>query len=175
LQFCFACGCSPEKAKPKTSPNRKKKKAARERDLYKNNSLHACESLLSIMLDKKRNGKSVLGSLKKSGPELPQLLTQFSASIAGTGLAVIFSVLYKLASGSVPLCTSIVLTSGFGVALLWLSLAVNKLRSTIIYINKNSTKLGFEEEEVMRRVDKSVKEIFFRAAASMAILMLRFA
>lgn len=166
---------SPDKAKPKTSPNRKNKKAARERNLYRNNSLHACESLLSVMLDKKRNWKSVLGSLKKSGPELPQLLTQFSASITGVGLAVIFSVLYKVASGSALLCTSNVLTSGFGVALFWLSWAVNKLRSTVIYISKTSAKLGFEEEEMMRRVDESVKEIFFHAAASIAILMLRFA
>lgn len=166
---------SPEKAKPKTFPNRKNKKAVRERDLYRNNSLHACESLLSVMSDQKRNGKSVLGSLKKSGPELPQLLTQFSASIAGVGLAVIFSVLYKVASGSALLCTSNVLTSGFGVVLFWLSWAVSKLRSTIIYISKNSAKLGFEEEEMMRSVDESVKEIFFYAAASVAILMLRFA
>lgn len=166
---------SPGKVKPKMAPKRKSKKAGRDRDLYKNNSLHACESLLSLMMDRKRDGKSVLSSLKKSGPELPQLLTQFSATITGTGLAVLFSVLYKVASGTTPFCTSNVLTSGFGIGLFWLSWAVNKLRNTILYIGKNSAKLGFEEDEMMRKVDKSVSDIFFRAAASMAVLMLRFA
>lgn len=167
---------SPEKVKLKPAPKRKNRKATKERDRYRTNSVHACESLLSLMMDKNRNGKSVMDSLKKSGPELPQLLTQFSASIAGTGLAVIFSVLYKVACGSIHFSTANLLTSGFAVGLFWVSWAVNKLRDTTIYIRKNSAKLGFkEEEEMVLRVDKSVKDIFFRAAASMVVLMLRFA
>lgn len=164
-----------KKVKQKPSSKRKSKRAVGDRDLYKNNSIQACEMLLSLMMDKKRNGKSVTNSLKKAGPALPLLLTQFSASITGTGLAVIFSVIWKVACGSIPLCTSNLLTSGFGVGLFWLSWAVNKLRDTIIYIGKNSMKLEFEEEEMMMRVNKSMKDILFRAGALMAVLVLRFA
>ncbi|KAA8550903.1 hypothetical protein F0562_002587 [Nyssa sinensis] len=93
---------SPEKIKLKPSPKKKtSKKAGRERDLYRKSYLHACESLLSIMMTKRRPGKTAFLSLKNSGPELPQLLTQFSASIAGTGLAVLFSVICKVACGRV--------------------------------------------------------------------------
>lgn len=171
----FAPLKSPEKVKLKPGSKRKNKKTTRERDLYRSNSFHACESLLSLIMDKNRNGKSVMSSLKKSGPELPQLLTQFSATIAGTGLAVIFSVIYKVACGSVPFGSSNLLTSGFGIGLFWISFAVNKLRDTIIYIGKNSSKMGFLEEEMMMKVDESVNDIIFRAAASMVMLMLRFA
>lgn len=155
-------------------PSKKKgKRATGDRAVYENNSLQACEMLLSIMMDKKRNGKSLTNSLKKAGPELPLLLTQFSASITGTGLAVMFSVIFKVACGSIPFCTPNLLTSGFGIGLFWLSRAVNRLRDTIIYIAKNSKKLEFEE--MMVKVDKSVNDIFFRTAAVMAVLILRFA
>ncbi|XP_059625808.1 uncharacterized protein LOC132268911 [Cornus florida] len=167
---------SPEKTKLKPSSKKKtNKKVARERDLYRKNYFHACESLLSIMINKKRHGKTTILVLKKSGPELPQFLTQFSATIAGTGLAVLFSVICKVASGRVPLCTSRLVSTGFGFGLVWLSWALNKLRDTIIYISKNSGKLDLKEEEMMWKLDKSVKEIFFRAATVMAVAVLRFA
>ncbi|KAJ7977453.1 Helicase [Quillaja saponaria] len=86
---------SPEKIKVKPSPKKNRKKLGRERDLYKKNYFHACESLLSLMVDKKQRRKTAILSLMKSGPELPELLTQFSVGIAGTGLAVLFSVAYK--------------------------------------------------------------------------------
>ncbi|XP_021747487.1 uncharacterized protein LOC110713338 [Chenopodium quinoa] len=160
-----------EKVKQKPSSKRKSKRAAIPNKI---NSLQACEMLLSIIVDKKRNGKSVTSSVKKAGPALPLLLTQVSASITGTGLAVMFSVIHKVACGSIPFCTSNLLTSGFGVGLFWLSWAVNTLRNTIIYIGKNSTKLE-SEEEMMVRMNKSVNDIFFRAVALMAVLILRFA
>lgn len=131
--------------------------------------------LLSIMMDKKRNGKTVTNLLNKAGPALPLLLTQFSASITGTGLAVVFFVIHIVVSGSVPFCAANFLTSGFGVGLFCLSWEVNKLRNTIINIGKNSMKLEFEEEEMMVRVDKNVNDIFFRVATLMAVLILRFA
>ncbi|KAF8401623.1 hypothetical protein HHK36_012569 [Tetracentron sinense] len=166
---------SPEKIKLKPSPRKKhNRKAGRERDLYRKNYFHACESLLSLVLDKKR-GKMTILSLKKCGPELPQLLTQFSAGIAGTGLAVLFSVFYKVACGRVPFCASRLLNTGFGFGLFWLSWAVNRLRDTIVHICKNSSKLGLKDEEMLRKVDRDVNGIYFRAATVMAVAVLRLA
>lgn len=167
---------SPNKVKVKPSPKKKnKRKVGRERDECKKNYFRACESLLSIMVDKRYNGKRAILSLKKSGPELPELLTQFSAGIAGTGLAVLFSVISKLACGRVPFCASKLLSTSFGFGLVWLSWAVNKLGDTILYIIKNSGKLNLKEEEIMRKMDKSVKEICFGTATLMIVAMLKFA
>ncbi|KAJ7977449.1 Helicase [Quillaja saponaria] len=166
---------SPEKIKVKPSPKKNRKKLGRERDLYKKNYFHACESLLSLMVDKKQRRKTAILSLMKSGPELPELLTQFSVGIAGTGLAVLFSVAYKVASGRVPFCSSKLFNTGFGFGLFWLSWAVNKMRDTIIYISKNGGKFGLKDEETMRRLDKSMGEIYFRAAALLAVALMRLA
>lgn len=167
---------SPEKTKLKPSPKKKNgRKGCRERDLYEKNYFHACESLLSIMMNKRQQRKTAFLSLKKSGPELPELLTQFSAGIAGTGLAVLFSVICKVACGRVPFCASKFLSTGFGFGLVWLSWAVNKLRDTVVHISKNSGKLGLKEEEMMKRVDRTVNEIFFRAATVMTVAVLRLA
>ncbi|XWS46780.1 hypothetical protein CRYUN_Cryun14cG0097400 [Craigia yunnanensis] len=166
---------SPEKIKLKPSPKKTSKKLARERDLYKKNYFHACESLLSLMVNKRRHGRTAIVSLKKSGPELPELLTQFSAGIAGTGLAVLFSVICKVACGRVPFCTSKLFSTGLGFGLVWLSWAVIRLRDTVVHISKNTSKLGLKEEEMIKRVEKSVNEIYFRAAMLMAVAVLRFA
>lgn len=166
---------SPEKVKVKSPKKKIGRKAGRERDLYQKNYFHACENLLSIMANKRKHGKRNVLSLKKSGPELPELLTRFSASIAGTGLAVLFSVVCKLACSRVPFCATRLFNTGLGFGLVWLSWAVNKLRDTIVYLNKNQGKLGLKEEEMMNKVDKNVKEIYFRAATLMAVAMLRFA
>ncbi|KAG8663434.1 hypothetical protein MANES_01G210500v8 [Manihot esculenta] len=162
---------SPEKVKLK--PKRNSRKSGRERDLYKRNYFHACESLLSLMMDKKQRGKTAILSLKKSGPELPALLTKFSAGIAGTGLAVLFSVVCKVVCGRVPFCASKVFSTGFGFGLVWLSWSVNRLRDTIAYISKNSSKLGLKDEEMLKNVDKNMKDIYFRAATLMAIAVLK--
>ncbi|XP_014514355.1 uncharacterized protein LOC106772456 [Vigna radiata var. radiata] len=166
---------SPEKAKVK--PSRKKnKKVAKDRDLFKKNYLHACESLLSILVDKRPHRKTAILSLKKSGPELPELLTQFSAGIAGTGLAVLLSVICKLACGrGIPFCSYKLLNTGFGFGLVWLSWAVNKLRDTIVGINKNGGKPRLKDEEIIQKVDKSLREIYFRSAALLAVAVLRLA
>ncbi|XP_043720952.1 uncharacterized protein LOC122668454 [Telopea speciosissima] len=112
---------SPKKNKQKSSPRKRhNKKTGRERDLYRKNYFHACESLLTLILEK-RQGKTAILSLKKSGPELPELLNQFSAGIAGTGLAVIFSVVCKVVGGRTPFCASKLLNTGFGFGLVWLS------------------------------------------------------
>lgn len=120
--------------------------------------------------------KSAIPVLKKSGPELPNLLTQFSASIAGTGIAVLFSVVCKLASGRVPFCSSKLLNTGLGLGLVWLSWSVNRLRDTVVMISRNSNKKkGLKDDEMMKKLDRSVKEIYFRAATLMAVMVLRLA
>ncbi|KAA0057287.1 hypothetical protein IC582_010051 [Cucumis melo] len=165
---------SPDIIKVKPSrKNRNSKKVGRERDLYKKNYFHACESMLSYMFNKQRHGRKAIQSLKNSGRELPQLLTQFSASIAGTGLVVLFSVMSEVAYGRAPMCSSNLLNTGFGLGLLWLSFAVNKLRDTIICISKKANRVGLKEDEMTRRVDKSLNEIFFRAATLMTVAILR--
>ncbi|KAL8234264.1 hypothetical protein R6Q59_020364 [Mikania micrantha] len=166
---------SPEKIKLKPSSN---KKVARNKTTIKHRSnyIQACESLLSIIFDKNRNGKSAISMLKKPGPELPNLLTQFSASIAGTGIAVLFSVMCKVAIGRVAFCSSKLLNTGLGLGLVWLSWAVNGLRDTIVMINKNSNKkTGLKNEEMRKKLDKSVKEIYVRAATLMVVMVLRLA
>ncbi|KAL2513722.1 hypothetical protein Fot_01561 [Forsythia ovata] len=167
---------SPEKVKDKISQKKKSnRKPIEERNLYGNKYLFACECLLSIMANRKHNGKTAIFSLKKSGPELPRLLTQFSASIAGTGIAVLFSVVCKVACGRVPFCASKLLNTGLGLGLVWLSWAVNKLRDTVISISKNSGSLAIKEEEMMNNLDRSFKDIYFRIAALMAVTALRLA
>ncbi|KAI3979687.1 hypothetical protein MKX01_013782 [Papaver californicum] len=166
---------SPKRTKIKQSPTkRNSRKAGKEGDIHRRNDLHACESLLSLILGK-RQGKMAILSLKKSAPELPQLLTQFSASIAGTGLAVLLSVVFKVLAGRVPFCTSNMLNMGFGFGLVWLSWAVNQLRVSVISISKNPNKLGLQDEEMMKKVDRSVNEIFFRAVTVMAVAVLKIA
>jgi hypothetical protein len=59
----------PEKIKAKPS-QKKNKKVARERDLFKKNYVHACESLLFLMANKRHHRETAILSLKKSGPEL---------------------------------------------------------------------------------------------------------
>ncbi|KAK7336719.1 hypothetical protein VNO77_17265 [Canavalia gladiata] len=164
---------SPEKVKLKPSP-KKNKKVGRERDFYKNYS-HACETLLSLMVDKKQRQKTAILSLKKPGPELPELLTQVSAGIAGTGLAVLLSVVCKLAWGRIPFCASNLFNIGFGFGLVWLSWGVNKLRATIVSIGKNAGKLGLKEEEMMQKLDKSIRDIYYSVAALLAVVVLRLA
>ncbi|KAF9606591.1 hypothetical protein IFM89_026853 [Coptis chinensis] len=166
---------SPETVKLKPSPKkRSSRKAGREKDLCRRSSFHAFECLLSLILDK-RCGKEALLSVKQSGSELPPLLTQFSAGIAGTGLAVIFSVVLNVSSRKAPFCAPTMLNTGFGFGLVWLSWGVNKLRDTIAHISKSSSKPGFNEKDMMRNVDRSVNDIFLRAATIMAIAVLRFA
>ncbi|WJX84160.1 hypothetical protein P8452_66763 [Trifolium repens] len=161
---------SPKKVKIKTS-QKKNKKIDRERDLYKNYS-YACESLLSLMVNKKKRRKTIIPSLKKSGPELPELLTQISAGIAGTGLAVLLSVICKLACGRLILSASSLFNTGLGFGLVWLSCSVSKLRTTIVSISKHAAKLGLKEEEMIQTLDKRIRDIYFGSAALLAVAVL---
>ncbi|KAE8686137.1 Detected protein of confused Function [Hibiscus syriacus] len=141
---------NPEKIKLKPSPKKGSKKLGRDRDLYKKNFFHACECLISLMVDKRRQGRTAVLSLRKSEPELPQLLTQFSASIAGAGLAVLFSAIFKVACGRVPFGTSKLFSTGLAFGLVWLSRAVNRLRDMVVHISKNTSKSDPEEEEMIK-------------------------
>ncbi|KAL3827908.1 hypothetical protein ACJIZ3_016710 [Penstemon smallii] len=167
---------SHEKLKEKTS-NKKKisTKTFKGREIYSKSYLHACESLLSVIVDRKQQGKGAIQSLKKSGPQLPQLLTQFSASIAGTGIAVVLSIICRVACSRVPLCASKLLSTGLGLGLVWLSWAVNKLRDTVISISRTPGKYGEKDEEMMNNLDRNLKDIYFRVGALMAVAVLRLA
>lgn len=166
----------PEKTKHKPSQKKKGTRNKTSINHRSNNYFQACESLLSIIVNKNRTVKTAIPVLKKSSPELPSLLTQFSASIAGTGIALLFSVMCKIASGRVPFCSSKLLNTSLGFGLVWLSWAVNRLRDTIVMINKNSNKKkGLKDEEIMKNLDTSVKEIYFRAATLLAVMVLRLA
>ncbi|KAI3875347.1 hypothetical protein MKX03_027441 [Papaver bracteatum] len=168
----------PKRTKIKQSPTtrRNNRKAGKEGDIrHIRNDLQACESLLSLILGK-RQGKTAIQSLKNSAPELSQLLTQFSASIAGTGLVVLLYVVFKVFLGRLPFCTSKMLNTGFGFGLVWLSWAVNQLRESVISISKNpNNKFGLQDVNLMKKVDRSVNEIFFRAAMVMAVAVLKIA
>ncbi|WOL16033.1 hypothetical protein Cni_G24815 [Canna indica] len=164
---------SPGNAKLKTLPKKKKnKKLGKEHDLYDRNGIRACESLLSLILDK--NGNSIILSVKKSGSEISELLTQFSAVVAGTGLAVIVSVLLKLACGRVPWSATRLMNTGFGFGLFWVSWAIIGLRDAITFVSKNLGKMNFKEEEIASTIERSTKDILFRAVVLLAVTVLRF-
>lgn len=159
------------KVKSKSSQKRKTK----ERDVSSNSYLHACESLLSVIVDRKQMGKNVIISLKKSGPQLNDLLSRFSASIAGTGVAVVLSVMCRIICNGVPFSASKLLSTGLGLGLIWISSAVNKLRNAVISISRSSGKSSGQEEQMMDSLDRNLKDFCFRTAAVMAIAVLRLA
>lgn len=154
---------------PKKKSNQK---AGQKRELHRKSYFHSCETLLSTTFNNRRDAKTAILELKRSSPELTPLLTQFSATIAGTGIALIFSILYKVASGNVPFCTSRLLDTGLGLGLVWLSWGVNRMRDTISHISQNSRKLA--EEDMLRNLDISVKQVYYRAATLMVLAMIRF-
>ena len=151
----------------------RKKKTTR--DSYSSSSLHACESLLSVIMDRKQPGGNTILSLKKSGPQLPRLLTQFSASIAGTGIAVVLSVLCRAAYNQLPFCASKILSTGLGLGLVWLAWAVNRLRDTVVSISKTSSKGYVKEEEMVSALDRNLKDIYFRVIALVVVVALKVA
>lgn len=147
----------------------------KERDLYQKNYIHASEAFLSILLDKDQNSSTIL-SLKKAGPEITELLTQCSIGIAGTGLAILLSVVCKMAAGMrAPYATTRLLSTSVGFGFFWLSWAVNGLRDTIASISRSPSNMNLEEDEVALRIQKSKNEIIFRAVTLLAITALKFA
>ncbi|XP_062230719.1 uncharacterized protein LOC133928414 [Phragmites australis] len=161
--------------KSKSSSKKKQKgKNIKERDLYQKNYIHASEAFLSILLDKDKNSSTIL-SLKKSGPEITELLAQCSIGIAGTGLAILLSVVCKMATGMrTPFASAGLLSTSVGFGLFWLSWAVNRLRDTIASIFRSPSNMNFEDE-VAVRIQKSTNEVLFTAVTLLAITALKFA
>lgn len=169
---------SPEKSRLKSPRKHNTKRKAKERDLYKRNHLHAYESLLSLMIgnDHRHKHTTVL-SLQKSCGELSELLTQFSITAAGTGIAVLFSVVCSLASRRVPFCANKFFDTGLGLSLVILSWAVNRLREVIVHVNRKANKpcSSLKDDEIINSVERSMKEVYYRAATVIAVFALRFA
>ncbi|CAH8388344.1 unnamed protein product [Eruca vesicaria subsp. sativa] len=157
-----------------TKPSRKKqnpKLRDRENDLYKRNHLHACESLISLMIGSEQHRQTTMLSLKKSCGELSELLTQLSISFAGTGIAGFFSVVCSAASGRVPFCcANNILDTGLSLSLVLLSWAVSSLRRAIVGINRKAIK----GEETTDKVESRIKDVYFRAATVIIMVALRF-
>merc|ERR1712070_53726 len=131
---------------------------------------------MGLILDKNRGGSmSAIVSLKKSGPEISQFLNQISAGLAGTGLAVLSSVLCKVAFGPVSFSATKLLNTGFGLGLFWLSWAVIRLSHTISFVSKNSGHKKLSEEEIAGKIGRSMNDILFRAATVLAVVVMRFA
>ncbi|KAF3545139.1 hypothetical protein DY000_02003250 [Brassica cretica] len=170
---------SPEKTRLKPSPKKQNtKRKAKEGDLYKRNHLHAYESLLSLMIgNDHQNKQTTILTLQRSCGELSELLTQFSITAAGTGMAVLFSVVCSIASRRVPFCANKFFDTGLGFSLVILSWAVNRLREVIVHVNRKANKpcSSLKGDEIMNSVERSIKEVYFRAATVLAVFALRFA
>ncbi|KAK8954465.1 hypothetical protein KSP39_PZI002724 [Platanthera zijinensis] len=165
---------SPADIRLKPSPKKKGKHGLREREFYEKNYFRACENFLSLVVDKKRTSMDVI-ALKKSGPEITQLLSQFGAGVAGTGLAIILSTACKIASGRAPLNAAKFLNIGLGIGFLYLSWSVARLQDAVAFITRSTGKLKLTEEEMSARLDRSVKEVLYRAVALAAIALLTLA
>ncbi|ESQ36597.1 hypothetical protein EUTSA_v10007898mg [Eutrema salsugineum] len=162
---------SPEKTRFKPPPKKQNPKIRdREKDLYKRNHLHACESLISLMIGSEQHRQSTLLSLKKSCGDLSELLTQFSIVIAGTGIAVFFSVVSSVASRRVPFCANKVFDSALSLSLVLLSWAVSRLREAIVNVKRKAIK----DEETTNTVERRIKDVYFGAATAIAMVALRF-
>jgi len=161
--------------KSKSSSKKKQRgKNIKERELYQRNYIHASEAFLSILLDKDKSSSTIL-SLKKAGPDITELLTQCSIGIAGTGLAVLLSVMCKMATGMrTPFASARLLSTSVGFGLFWLSWAVNGLRDTIASIFRSPSNMNIEEDEVAVRIQKSMNDILFRTVTILAITALKF-
>uniref|UniRef100_M4EX55 Uncharacterized protein n=1 Tax=Brassica campestris TaxID=3711 RepID=M4EX55_BRACM len=166
---------APQKTKT-TKPSRKKqnpKLRDGENDLYKRNHLHACESLISLMLGSEQHRQTTMLSLKKKSSscgDLSELLTRLSIAFAGTGIAVFFSVVCSAASGRVPFCANTVFDAGLSLSLVLLSWAVSRLGEAVVGINRKVIK----GEETTNRVESRIKDVYFRAATVIIMVALRF-
>ncbi|XP_048138614.1 uncharacterized protein LOC115728278 [Rhodamnia argentea] len=105
---------------------------------------------------------------------LKQLSRKQRAEKCSLRAASLFSVICKVAHGSVPFCPSKLLRTGFGFGPVWLSWAVNRPRDTVIYIGDNAGKLSLNEDVMVKKVHKSVREIHFGAATLIGLNMARY-
>lgn len=156
------------------SQQRKKENKDPNSERYSKNYFYACDCLINAYLDRS-GSKTIILALKDSGPELTKLLTQFSAGIVGTGLAVLISVACKAMNGKMALLASArLLNVSFGFGLFWLSIAVNRLRDTVNHFSKRSAraKMPNDDTVLVEKVRTGMNEILFRFIALMAIGLL---
>lgn len=165
---------SPVDIKLKPSPKKKGKHGTREREFYEKNYFRACENFLSLVVDQKGTSMDII-ALKKSGPEITQLLSKFGAGVAGTGLAILLSAACKTAGGRAPLNAAKFLNAGLGIGFLYLSWSVARLRDAVAHITRSTGRLKLTEEEMSARLHQSVKDVLYRAAALAAVALLRLA
>ncbi|ERN01122.1 hypothetical protein AMTR_s00002p00203730 [Amborella trichopoda] len=164
---------SPDVRKQKASPRKRRKNmklTVRERELYGKSLFHACENLISLILNK-RSGQTGLLALVHMGPEVGRLLSGLAVGLAGTGLAVMLCILSKGVRGRT---LSKLVNTGIGFGLVWVSWAINGLRDAIISMGKSSNKLRMKEQQTVVKLQRGVDEILFRAATVMAVAMLGF-
>ena len=171
---CAFVGFSPGKSK---TVQKKKQNKNRNSERLSKNYFYACDCLFNTYLDQTGNRMTIL-SLKESGPVLTQLLSQLSAGIVGTGLAVLISVACKAMNGNIaPLTSAKLLNVTFGFGLFWLSSAVNSLRDTIYRFSKRSARAKRPNEEAAAAVEnvrRSMNEILFRFVALMVVGVISF-
>ncbi|CAN6481919.1 unnamed protein product [Victoria cruziana] len=166
---------SPMEIKQKSLPKKRSaRKTIKERDIFSQSYFHACENLLTVLVNNHSDKKLVL-SLKRSGPLLAQMLTNFSVAVAGTGLALMLFTFTKAINGRFIVSANELLNVSCGFGLLGVSWAVNSLRDTIESVGKPSGKARVRNEKIGRRLKKSVNQVTFRAAAVMVVVALRFA
>ncbi|VVA89819.1 unnamed protein product [Arabis nemorensis] len=159
------------KTRVKPSPKKQNPKIRdRDNDLHRRNHLYACESLTSLMLGSEQHRQITLQSLKKSCGDLSELLTRLSIGFAGTGIAVFFSVVCSVASRRVFFCADEVFDGALSLSLVLLSWSVVRLRETIVDVNRKAIK----EEEITNRVERRIKDVYFRAATVIIMVALRF-
>ncbi|CAH8251017.1 unnamed protein product [Arabidopsis lyrata] len=162
---------SAEKTRLKPSPKKQNPKIRdKEKDLYERNCLHAFESLISLMIGNEQHRKTTMLSLKKSRGELLELLTQCSIGFAGTGMAVLFFLVCDVASRQVPFCANKFFEGALSLSLVLLSWSVSRLREALVNFNRKT----INEEEISNKVERRIKEVYFRAATVIAMVALRF-
>ncbi|XP_073283919.1 uncharacterized protein [Primulina huaijiensis] len=164
---------SHEKVRRKASEKKKKSPTRTIKEREKSH-VHMCEILLSILVNKEqRQTRNTIRSLKKSSPQLPEMLTQCSATIAGAGIAVILSALCRVLCNRVPFCASKILSTGLGLGLISLSWAVHKLKDTVDSISKISGKMSEKEDEMINCLEGNMKDMYYRGAVLMVVAVLR--
>ncbi|KAF7804777.1 uncharacterized protein G2W53_043888 [Senna tora] len=129
--------------------------------LKRKNYSYSCERFLSFLLEYKRCPETAILSVKKSGPELPEMLSiNVAGTICGFGVVILSSLLSKICGGRVSFLDLNPLHIFLGFGLQWLALAVYKLGRTIYGIQNNVGKKGLKDGKVIEKVHKNLSAIY---------------
>ncbi|CAA7039448.1 unnamed protein product [Microthlaspi erraticum] len=167
-----------EKTRVKPSSKKQNQKIRDgENDHYRRYTLHPCEILLSLMFSNEEHRQITMRSLRKSGGDLSEFLTQLSVSFAGTGLAVFLSVACCFASRRLLFWADKVFDSGqglfdsgLGLSLVLLSWAVTRLKKAIVLVSRRK---GIKYAESANRVERRIKDVYFGAAMVFVMIVRR--